>query len=263
MFKKFRSMMVVTAFLLSLALIAGCGQQKQQTAPANSGKKVVKIGSETTFPPFEFQDEKTQEYVGFDIDLAKAVFAKAGYEPQVLSMNFDGLIPALQAGTIDAIISGMQITDERSQKVLFSKPYYESGQNILVRSDNTTIQNWNDLEGKKIAVQIGTTGAAEAKKVPNATIREYNNTSEANLELKAGGVDAVVNSVPVNAFYLKNGGGAKDAKMVGDVRRALFCGIAVNKNNTEMVEKINKALDELKQNGEYDKIYEKWFGKKP
>lgn len=253
---------VLAAFLLSLVLLAGCGQQQKQAASTNTGKKVVKIGSETTFPPFEFQDEKTKEYVGFDIDLAKAVFTKAGYEPEIVSTQFDGLIPALDAGVIDAIVSGMQITEERSKKVLFSNPYYESGQNILVRADNTAIKNWNDLEGKKIGVQIGTTGAAEAKKVPNANIREFNNTSEANLELKAGGVDAVVNSVPVNAYYLKNGGGAKDAKMVGDIHRALYCGIAVKKGNTEMVEKINKALEEIKQSGEYDKICEKWFGKK-
>jgi glutamine transport system substrate-binding protein len=262
MLKKLRVYGVAAVFFLSLALLAGCGQQKQ-AAPADSGKKVVKIGSETTFPPFEFQDEKTQEYVGFDIDLAKAVFTKAGYEPQIVSTQFDGLIPAVNAGTIDAIVSGMQITDERSKNVLFSKPYYESGQNILVRADNTTIKNWDDLQGKRLGVQIGTTGAAEAKKVPNASIREFNNTSEANLELKAGGVDAVVNSVPVNAYYLKNGGGSKDAKMVGDIHRALYCGIAVKKDNTEMMAKINKALDEIKQNGEYDKIYEKWFGKKP
>lgn len=253
---------VLAAFLLSLVLLAGCGQQQKQAASTNTGKKVVKIGSETTFPPFEFQDEKTKEYVGFDIDLAKAVFTKAGYEPEIVSTQFDGLIPALDAGVIDAIVSGMQITEERSKKVLFSNPYYESGQNILVRADNTAIKNWNDLEGKKIGVQIGTTGAAEAKKVPNADIREFNNTSEANLELKAGGVDAVVNSVPVNAYYLKNGGGAKDAKMVGDIHRALYCGIAVKRGNTEMVEKINKALEEIKQSGEYDKISEKWFGKK-
>lgn len=252
----------LAAFLLSLTVLTGCGQQKQ-AEPANSSKKVVKIGSETTFPPFEFQDEKNQEYIGFDIDLAKAVFTKAGYEPQIVSTQFDGLIPAVNSGTIDAVVSAMQITEERSQKVLFSKPYYESGQNILVRIDNNTIMNWDDLEGKKIGVQIGTTGATEAKKVPNATIREFNNTSEANLELKTGGVDAVVNSVPVNAYYLKNGGGSKDAKTVGDVHKALYCSIAVKKDNTEMIEKVNNALDEIKQNGEYDKIYEKWFGKKP
>lgn len=262
MSKKSIVYMIVTALLLSMAVLAGCSQQKQAPS-ADSGKKVVNIGSETTFPPFEFQDETTQEYVGFDIDLVKAVFTKAGYEPKIVSMNFDGLIPALQAGSIDAIASGMQISEERSQKVLFSEPYYESGQNILVRSDNDSIHNWNDLEGKKIAVQIGTSGAEEAKKVPNAIIREFNNTSEANLELKSGGVDAVVNGVPVNAYYLKNGGGAKDAKMVGDVHRALFCGIAVNKNSTEMADRINKALEEIKSNGEYDQIYEKWFGKKP
>ena len=257
MSKKWITFLVLGTFLLCLGLV-GCGQQQTTT----SQKKIIKIGSETTFPPFEFQDEKTHEYIGFDIDLAKAVFKQAGYESEIVSLNFDGLIPALEAQTIDAIISGMQITDERSKKVLFSNPYYDSGQGILVKLDNTTINSWKDLEGKRIGVQIGTTGAMEAKKVPNAIIREFDRTSDANLELKSGGVDAVINSVPVNAFYLKNGGGAKDAKMVGEVKNSLYCGIAMNKNNKEMAEKINKALDEIKANGEYDKIYEKWFGKK-
>lgn len=261
MSKKLIAITVLAVFALALA-VTGCGQQKQEAA-ATTGKKVIKVGSEPSFPPFEFQDEKTHEYIGFDIDLIKAIGKQAGFEVQIVSNNFDGLIPALEAGNIDAIVSGMQITEERSKKVLFSDPYYESGQGILVRIDNNSINSWKDLEGKKIGVQIGTTGANEARKIPNATIREFDRTADANLELKAGGVDAVVNSVPVNAYYIKNGGGANDAKMVGDVRRALYCGIAVNKNNKELVDQINKALKEIKQNGEYDRIYEKWFGKKP
>lgn len=249
---------VVFSMLLSLGLL-GCGQQ-QTTAPTT--KKVIKVGSETTFPPFEFQDEKTQEYVGFDIDLIKAIFKQAGYETQIVSSNFDGLIPSLDAQTIDVIASGLQITEERSKKVLFSNPYYESGQGILVRIDNTNIQTWKDLEGKRIGVQIGTTGAYEAKKIPNAQIREFDRTADANLELKTGGVDAVINSVPVNAYYLTHGGGAKDAKIVGEVHNALYCGFAVNKNNKELAEVINKGLDGIKKTGEYDKICEKWFGKK-
>jgi polar amino acid transport system substrate-binding protein len=255
MSRKSVAVLVLLVFALGLA---GCGGQ--QAAPA--GAKVLKVGAETTFPPFEFQDEKTKEYVGFDIDLLKAVAKQMGYEVQLQSMGFDGLIPALEASQIDVVASAMTITDERAKKVAFSKPYYKSGLSIVVKKDNTAIQSFKDLEGKRIAVQIGTTGAEEAKKIKNAKVREFNSTAEAFLELKAGGVDAVVNDLPVNQYYLTQGG-SKDAKAVGEVLNAEEYGIAIAKKNKELADKVNKALEEIQKNGEYEKIYVKWFGKKP
>ena len=254
MSKKWLSVMVLAMFMLALGL-AGCGGDKQPE------KKVLKIGTDPGFAPFEFQDEKSKEYVGFDIDLIKALGAKMGYEVQIQNMNFDGLIPALEAGNIDATVAGMTIKEERAKKVLFSKPYYQSGLIVAVKNDNNTIKSVKDLEGKRIAVQIGTTGADAAKKIPNAVVREFNNAPEAFMELKAGGADAVINDKPVTAYYLKQGGD-KDAKMVGEVLQAEEYGIAMNKKSTELKAKMDKALDEMKANGEYDKLYEKWFGKK-
>ncbi len=247
---------VLGFFLLSLGLI-GCGKQ----AAAPEKKVVLKAGSDTAYAPFEFQDEKSKEYVGFDVDLIKAVGKQMGAEVQIQSMNFDGLIPALEAGNIDLAVSAMTITDERAQKVNFSKPYYKSGLTIVVKADDNVIKSFKDLEGKRIAVQIGTTGADEAKKIKDAKIREFNTAPEAFMELKAGGVDAVINDKPVNDYYIKEAGG-KDAKQVGEPLTSEDYGFATAKSNTELGEKINKALDEVKKNGEYDKIYEKWFGKK-
>lgn len=241
--------------------LTGCGGQKQDAAQKNDKQAVLKVGSDTAFAPFEFQDEKSKEYVGFDMDLIKAIGKQMGAEVQVQSMNFDGLIPALESGNIDVTISAMTITDERKGKVNFSAPYYKSGLTMVVKSDNDKIKSFKDLEGKRIAVQIGTTGADEAKKVKDAKIREFNTAPEAFMELKAGGVDAVINDKPVNDYYIKEAGG-KDAKQVGEPLTAEDYGIAVAKKNTQLAEKISKALDELKKNGEYDKIYEKWFGKK-
>ena len=255
--RKMISLMIVGIVILALGL-AGCGQK----AAAPSAPKVLKIGAEMTFPPFEFQDEGNKEYVGFDMDLARAIAKQMGLEPQIQNIGFDGLIPALEAGNIDIIVSGMSITEERKQKVGFSKPYYKSGLSIVVKNENTTIKSFKDLEGKNIAVQIGTTGAEEARKIKGAKVREYNSNSEAYMELKAGGVDAVVNDLPVNEYYMAKSGD-KSAKIVGDILNAEEYGIAVTKKNTELNEKVNKALDELKKNGEYEKIYMKWFNKKP
>ncbi|MBP2662104.1 MAG: glnH [Firmicutes bacterium] len=261
MSKKLIALSVVAMFVLVFGL-AGCGGQ-QSAKQADQGKgKVLKVGSETTFAPFEFQDEKTKDYVGFDMDLIKAVGKQMGVEVQVQSMGFDGLIPALEAGNIDAAISGMTITDERAKKVNFSKPYYKSGLSMVVKADNNTLKTFKDLEGKRIAVQIGTTGASEAKKIKDVKVREFNNAPEAFIELNSGGVDAVVNDLPVNEYYIAQAG-SKDAKIVGEPLNSEEYGIAVAKKNTELTDKINKAMDELKKNGEYEKIYVKWFGKKP
>jgi polar amino acid transport system substrate-binding protein len=218
-----------------------------------------------TFPPFEFQDEKSKDYVGFDMDLSRALAKEMGMELEIQSMGFDALIPALDSGTIDMIASGVSITPERQQKVAFSAPYYKSGLSILVKNENMAIKSFKDLEGKKIAVQIGTTSAEEARKIPGAVVREFNGVPETFMELKAGGVDAVVNDLPVNQYYLgqfEKKGDAFAKLATTELKNAEDYGIAVAKKNTELAGKVNKALETLKANGEYDKLYQKWFGKK-
>lgn len=245
--------------LLSVVLILGlsaCGKS------GNSGDKVLRVGAETTFPPFEYQEQGSSEYTGFDMDLIRAIAKELGLSVEIKSMQFDGLIPALQAGNIDAIISAVTITDERKAKVDFSDPYYNSGLAIVVPRDNTAVKSFKDLEGKKLAVQIGTTSASEAKKIKNAVVREFNSTSDAYLELKAGGADAVINDLPVSQDFLNKGGNAY-AKLVGEILNSEQYGIAVKKDNADLLKKINTGLAALRKNGEYDKLYVKWFGTKP
>lgn len=255
MSKKYITAVALCVVVLMLVLV-GCGAQ-----PA-AKTQILKVGSDTTYAPFGFQDEKTKEYIGFDIDIIKAIGKQAGYDVQIQSMNFDGLVPALDGGSIDVAISDMTINDERAKKVNFSKPYYIAGLSIVVRTDNNTVKSAKDLEGKRIAVSIGSTGADEAKKINNAKITEFNTIAEAFLELNAGGVDAVINDLPVNEYYILHAGG-NNAKIVGESLNSEPLGIATSKKNPELGDKINKALDELKKNGEYEKIYVKWFGKKP
>lgn len=247
--------------LMILMVIASFGLVGCSKNAASTGK-VLNVGTDASFAPFEFQDETTKEYTGFDVDLIKAIGKQIGYEVKVQNMNFDGLIPGLDTNNIDVAIAGMTITEDRSKKVNFSKSYYQSGLTIVVKHDNAAIKGFKDLEGKKIAVQIGTTGATETKKIKGAQIREFNNAPEAFMELKAGGVDAVVNDKPVNDYYIVRNGGI-DAKTVGEPLQAEEYGIAVAKKNTELAGKVDKALDELKKNGEYEKIYMTWFGRKP
>jgi polar amino acid transport system substrate-binding protein len=204
---------------------------------------------------------KTGDFTGFDVDLIKAIGQVAGFDVEIKEMGFDGIITALQTNNVDLAISGISIDDERKKAVDFSLPYYQSGLVVAVKADNNTIKGFDDLKGKKIAVQIGTTGAKEAKKIPGAKVTELDKVPDVFLELKNGGVDAVVNDLPVTAYYIQQGN--KDIKIVGDVRSAEYYGIAVPKGKPEVLHKINDGLKALKASGQYAEIYKKWFGQEP
>ncbi len=206
---------------------------------AGSGEKVLRVGSSVDFAPFEFQDVDGKEYEGFDMELIRAIGKEMGYKVEVQNISFDGLIPSLEADNIDAIITGMSITDERKEKVLFSQPYYQSGLTIVVKKDNSSVKSFKDLEGKKIAVQIGTTGATEAKKIANAEVKEFNSSADTFMELKAGGVDAVVNDRPVNDYYIVKSG-ETGAITLDDLLTAEDYGIAMSKKNPELAKKSMK-----------------------
>ena len=245
----------MAALMAVMAMVAGCGSDKK----AADGEKVLKVGTNADFAPFEFQGANPNAYEGFDMDLIRAVGEEMGYKVEINNVAFDGLIPSLEAGNIDVIISGMTINDERKQKVLFSDPYYKSGLSIMVAKNNDAIKGFQDLKGKKIAVQIGTTSATEAKKLGSAEVKELNSSADTFIELNAKGVDAVINDKPVNDRYIvesKN----DNVKVLSELLTSEDYGMAINKNNAELQTKINAALKKLKENGTYDKIYEKWFG---
>ncbi|MDI6709554.1 MAG: basic amino acid ABC transporter substrate-binding protein [Thermoanaerobacterales bacterium] len=265
-----RFMVVAVALLTLVAFVAGCGggssSQDQKAADDQAQqapeKKVLKIGSDTAYAPFEWQDTKSGDYVGFDMDLMAALCEEMGYKPDIQSMTFDGLIPALQSGTIDASISAMTIKKKRLQQVSFSDPYYKSGLIIAVRNDNNDIKSFDDLKGKTIAVQLGTTGADKAKEIEGAKVVTFDRIPEAFLELKKGSADAVVNDAPVTMYAIKQDGSGQ-IKVVGDMLSTEFYGIAVPKDKPELLQEFNAALKKLKETGKFTELYKKWFGQEP
>ncbi len=263
MFK--RIMVLCMAALLAVAaLAAGCGGDTAKKDGSSSGaasEKVLRVGTNADFAPFEFQDVSGKEYEGFDMDLIRAIAKEMGYKADIQNINFDGLIPAMESGNLDVIISGMTINDERKQKVLFSEPYYKSGLTIIVKKDNTTINKFADLSGKKVAVQIGTTSAKEVHKIADVEVKEFNSSADTFMELKAGGVDAVVNDRPVNDYYIMKSG-EKNVRALDELLTSEDYGIAMSKKNPELAKQIDAALKKLHENGEYDKIFAKWFGEK-
>lgn len=257
MFKFKKLLAVAAACAFSVAALAGCGGD--QGAAKSSEAKVLRVGSSIDFAPFEFQEESQKEYQGFDMDLIRAIGKEMGREVEIQNLGFDGLIPALQGKNIDVIISGMTINEERQKNVNFSDPYYEAGLTMIVRDNEEAIKSFKDLTGKKVAVQIGTTSAEEVKKIQGAEIKELNTPADCFMELKAGGVDAVVNDKPVNEYYITKSG-ATGVKELSEKLTAENYGIAMGKDNADLQKEVNAALKKLKDNGEYQKIYDKWFG---
>lgn len=228
----------------------------------NAQAEVLRVGTHPTFAPFEFTDNKGQ-IIGFDLDIIKAIAKVNGDELQIESMPFDGLIPSLLTDNLDAIISGMTITEERKKRVDFSTGYYGSNLSILMHKDKADVyKSAQDFAGKTICVQIGTTGHEFAKKLSPDNVKALNNEPDAILELTNGGCEAVINDRPVNLYYLQK---SKLDTLMDFVdpeftKNVDNFGIAVRKDNAALLEKINTGLAKLKASGELDQIYLKWFG---
>ena len=233
------------------------------SAPAPAAK-VYLVGTDAAYAPFESQNEKG-EIVGFDIEVVKAVAAKAGIEVKFLNTPWEGIFNTLAQGDRDLLVSSITITDERKQTMDFSSPYFDAQQLIAVKNDSK-IAKFNDLKKLKVGVQNGTTGDEVVTKLQgknSANIKRFESTPLALKELEAGGVDAVVADNGVVVHYVANNSGAK-FKTVSDASFASEqYGLAVKKGNTELLEKLNKGLADIKSDGTYDKIYTQYFGKAP
>lgn len=260
--KRWIKALVAGMVLIGLFVTAiGCGGQSGQSNDDSNKKEKLVVGTEATFPPFEMV--KDGEYTGFDMEIIRAIAENQGYEVEIKNLGFDALIPAVQSGNIDCAIAAMTIDPDRSKVIDFSKPYFDAGLIIAVKKETTGINGSKDLQGKRIAAQVGTTGADACQKIkdadPATQVKIFESVGEAFMELQKGGVDAVVNDHPVTADYIKTSG-KDNVVMVGEVFSAdSQYGIAVKKGNSKLLNDINKGLEELKANGEYDNIYKKWF----
>lgn len=251
--------------LLAAAVLSACGNDKPDTAaaptaePAAAGaEKQIRIATESNFKPFSYLDTQGN-LAGFEIDLANALCEEMKAKCEIVSQDWDSLIPSLQANKADAIMAGMSITEERLKVVDFSDSYFD---NTLVligkKGDATTI---NDLAGKTVATQQATVSADYlAKNYPDATVKTYDKQDNAYLDLTAGRAELMLSDImPVTDWLTTEQGQSFEIKGepidIGDK-----VGIAVRKDDAELKAAFNTALASLKTNGKYAEIAAKHLG---
>lgn len=210
------------------------------------------VGTNAEFPPFEYLDKG--EVVGFDIDLVKAIGKKLDMEIVIKDMAFDGLIPALETNKVDIVIAGMTASDERKMAVNFSNPYYTANQVIILNDNNNDIKTFDDLNGKLVGVMLGFTGDVVVSEMKDVKSKKYNASYAAIMELQNNKIDAVVLDSETALNYVKNNKGLKLAETSGEPEEYA---IAISKKNSELLNKINTALDELKKDGTYETLLKK------
>lgn len=243
---------VALTTILALGSLVGCGSSSD-----NSTGDALVVGTNAAFPPFEYVGDDGKPD-GFDIALIKAIGEKAGMEVQIQDMEFDSLVSSI-GNKIDVAIAGMTVTEERKKTVDFSDSYYEAVQDVIVPK-GSAIATADDLKGLKIGVQLGTTGEFIADEIEGAEISAYNKAVDAVNDLNNGRVDCViVDKNPAEVF------GAQFPDQVDVIPGTNFdfepenYAIALPKGNTELAEKINTALKELKEDGTYDALVKKYI----
>jgi ABC-type amino acid transport substrate-binding protein len=249
--------------LLATVLVAiGCGDDDGGggTSAADLGtiqEGQLRVGSDIPYAPFEFGREG--DYQGFDVDIVNEIANRLEVEAEFVKTPFDPIFRNLAQGRFDIVASAATITPERQRTVNFSEPYFPADQSLMVKR-GSDIKTVDDLAGKRIGAQLGTTGAAEARKQDAETVRTYDLVDDAFNALQNGQVDAVINDFPVSKYAERS---KKDLQVVQRIPTGEEYGIGINKEDTKLKEEIDKALRDMKEDGTYTRIYKKWFQEDP
>ena len=248
--------LLLPSLLLALLLALGLA-----LAAPGRAKPLWNVGTDPSYAPFGFTDGDSGKLRGFDIELIEAIAKRSGHRLQLTPLPFDGLIPALQVRNLDLAISAMTITAERAETVDFSRPYFAAGLGIVVREGTRGITTLKDLEGRTIAVQIGSTGAKAMAAVPGARLSTFDSGPLALQELLNGNVEAYVNDLPATLYAIETAE-LKGIEIAGKPLTSDFYGIAFPKGSP-LSSPVNRALGQLLADGSYARIYQRWFGQAP
>ncbi len=255
-----KALILLLTMVMAVGL-AACGTSDKSTK-ASGDKKVLVMATSADYAPFEYiETGKSDEIIGFDVDLAKAIAGKLGFKLQVKDMDFNGLVQSLKSGQADLAMAGMTPTPKRKKNVDFSDIYY-SAQHMIVSKKDSGIKTLEDLKGKTVGVQLGSiqeNKAKEIKKQVAIKIEDRNRIPDLIQELKSGRFDAAIIEDTVAKGYV-----AKEKDLseftVSDDPKEVGSAIAFPKNS-DLTAKFNKELKIMKENGELDQLVVKWFGK--
>lgn len=256
------------------AVLAGCGNSNATSTDSSSdaksdekkGMTLIEDGkltvvAELGFAPFEYMDEKTGEPVGFDVDVINAVAEKMGLTASYLpNQKFDTLVPIIkQGGKADVSIAAITITDERLESVDFSEAYLDSNQAIVVAKGSSETQETLNDASKQVVCQGGTTGDEWiGENLPDAVRVPVDDVTAALTGVQTGLYQAMVVDLPVASYMLAQS--FSDLQIVKEIPTGEQYGIAVSKDNPELTQAVNKALEDMKSDGTMKEIETKWFG---
>ena len=234
---------------------AAASEAESKAADTESAGGVLTMATNAEFEPWEYHEG--DKVVGIDADIAAAIAEKLGMELKIEDMAFDAIIPSVVSGKADFGMAAISVTEERKASVDFTNTYADSALVVLVKNDNTEITGADALSGHKIGAQTGTTGELKATDlVGDENVERYNSYFEAIQSLKQGKIDAVIiDKAPAKVFLSQN----EDIKQVGDEMDKEEYAIAVKKGNAELVEKLNSVIEELKSDGTFDEIVNKYI----
>jgi polar amino acid transport system substrate-binding protein len=261
-----RLAIALVAALATAGIAAGCGGGGSSTTSSGGGSNdlglltagTLTVGSDIPYPPFE--QGSPPDYTGFDIDVIDAIAKKLNLTPKIQDTAFGTIFSDEQAGKFDIVASATTITPAREKKVTFSDPYFEANQSLMVQKGGD-LQSVDDITSDTaIAVQEGTTGQDYAESKTDAQVQAFPEIGNAFNALQAGQVDGVINDFAVSAFALKK---YPQLDVVESIKTGENYGFPMQKENTTLQDAVNGALKGLIADGTYQKIYQKWFTKKP
>jgi len=260
--KPTKSALIALLALLATVLVAvGCGGDDNKNSSGkfttiNSGK--LTVGSDIPYPPFEFG--RSPDYKGFDVDLVKEIANKLGLEAEFVKTPFDTIFRNLAQGKFDMVATASTISAEREKEVDFSDPYFAADQSLMVKK-GSDIKTVEDVNGKVVGAQLGTTGADYAKdKTKAKSVRTYDLIDDAFKALEAGQVEAVINDCPVSSYAQKE---HTSLAVVQALTTHESYGFAFPSGSDALREAVNKELAPLKEDGSVEKLSLKWFGEEP
>ena len=250
--------------VICLLAVAACGGTKKAEVPAPkqvAAEKVLRVGTDSDYPPFGYYQEATKTFLGFDIELMQGVAREMGYSRvEFVDLEFNNLLPSLQDGQVDAVIACMTITDERKKAADFTEPYLVSS-NVVIGLSGTASRSTGAMKDKRIAAEVGSIHAKQAKAYSKNVIACSNAEEALKLILAKEADYAIMDNYTARFFITNyfNGKLSVIAELPDDMHTNI--GIAVAKGNKEMLDKLNAGLQGYRELAAYHQLKRSYFGK--